>query len=467
MKKLFLLLLLLPLLAAAQTKPDEPKFGITFSGFVKNDFFWDARQNVTIREGHFLLYPANISRDANGDDINNKASFNFLSIQSRLSAKLTGPDAFKAKTSGVLEADFFGNESAYFVDVNGFRLRHAYVKLNWKTNELLFGQTWHPMFIAGDFPGVVSFSTGSPFQPFSRNPQIRFTQKFGKFSIMAAVCSQRDFMSPGGSSLSLRNSAIPDAQLQFQYSTKNDSAKTEFLVGLGGGYKTLSPRIYSEVTTTSVVTPAYVVIDTAGVVHTIPAVTKATTTKYKVDESVGGYYTVAFMKYKTKAITVKLYGTYGQNMFDQTMIGGYVVTGIKDSVKDEKEYAPLTTLAGWAEFQTNGQHVQFGLFAGYCQNMGAGKDITGYTLAMPQASPPTTSATAINRGADIKRIYRVAPRLVFISGKFQIMTELEWTSAFYATKDATGALNRDTKGVITKSADVGNLRAILAVQYNF
>jgi hypothetical protein len=452
MKKILLLLCLLPLFSAAQTKTEEPKFGINFSGFVKSDFFWDSRQTVSIREGHFLLYPAAISRDAQGNDMNDKKSFNFLSIQSRLSGKITGPDAFKAKTSGVIEADFFGNENAVFVDVNGFRLRHAYVKLNWKSRELLFGQTWHPLFVAANFPGVVSFNTGSPFQPFSRNPQIRFTQKFGKFSLMAAACSQRDFVSPGGSSLSLRNSAIPDMNLQFQYSTKNDSNKTEFLVGLGGGYKILSPRLNSEIITT--VTPAKDVIDTTTtpwrVVHTDAV---KTTKKYKVDETVSSYYFLAFMKYKCKAVTVKMYGTYGQNMFDQTMIGGYVITGISDSLKDQKEYTPLTTMSAWAEIMTNGSKVQFGLFGGYTQNLGAGNDIVDYS---------TTT-----RGADILRAYRVAPRVIFISGKFQIMTELEWTSAFYATKNSLGALNRDKTGVVTGSSDIANLRALFAVQYNF
>jgi hypothetical protein len=40
---------------SAQEK--EPQFGVKISGFVKNDFFWDSRQTVAAREGHFLLWP--------------------------------------------------------------------------------------------------------------------------------------------------------------------------------------------------------------------------------------------------------------------------------------------------------------------------------------------------------------------------------------------------------------------------
>lgn len=86
------------------------------------------------------MYPKEKQFDADGVDINDKASFNFLSIQTRLTGKISAPDAFGAKTSGVLEADFFGNENAAFVDNNGFRLRHAFVKLNWEKPNCLPGK---------------------------------------------------------------------------------------------------------------------------------------------------------------------------------------------------------------------------------------------------------------------------------------------------------------------------------------
>ncbi|RLD78030.1 MAG: hypothetical protein DRJ15_12330, partial [Bacteroidetes bacterium] len=92
---------------------DESKFGIKFSGFVKNDFFWDSRQTVAAREGHFLLWPKAQLLDENGNDINDKTSFNFLTIQSRLSGVISGPDAFGAKTSGLIEGDFFAQANAH------------------------------------------------------------------------------------------------------------------------------------------------------------------------------------------------------------------------------------------------------------------------------------------------------------------------------------------------------------------
>ena len=96
-----LLVLCTSILVNGQDKKEEPKFGITFSGFVKTDFFYDSRQVVTIREGHFLLYPENQKLDLNGKDINAKDHFGILSIQSRLTGKVTGPDLLKAKTSAI------------------------------------------------------------------------------------------------------------------------------------------------------------------------------------------------------------------------------------------------------------------------------------------------------------------------------------------------------------------------------
>jgi hypothetical protein len=102
-------LLIINSTAFSQQEDSEKKFGISFSGFVKTDAFYDSRQTVAIREGHFLLYPAAVKEDPDGKDINAQPSFNILSIQSRLTGKITGPDAFGAKTSGMLEGAFFGH----------------------------------------------------------------------------------------------------------------------------------------------------------------------------------------------------------------------------------------------------------------------------------------------------------------------------------------------------------------------
>ncbi len=80
--------------AKATKDKKSPLFGIVFSGYVKTDFIFDSRQTVNSREGHFLLFPENEKPDEDGTDINAKANFNILSIQTRLAGSITGPDAW-------------------------------------------------------------------------------------------------------------------------------------------------------------------------------------------------------------------------------------------------------------------------------------------------------------------------------------------------------------------------------------
>lgn len=432
MKKVFLYILLITgFFGHAQEKQDEPKYGIGFSGFVKTDYFFDSRENYTIREGHFLLYPKEHVFDADGKDINDKSSFNFLSIQTRLNGKITGPDAFGAKTSGVIEADFFGNENAAFIDNNGFRLRHAFVKLNWKKTELLFGQYWHPFFISTCFSGVISFNTGAPMQPFSRNPQIRVQHKLGNISLAAAMSAQRDFASPLGSA-SLRYSTLPDLSALISYEGKNESSKTELLVGAGLDYKMLQPLL----TTTN------------------------GTNTYVTDEKVSGLSATAFLKYTAKPFTFKLQAIYGQNLFDLLMLGGYAVSSVTDTMKNSVSYTTLNNFTAWTEFHTNGKKVQYALWAGYTKNLGAKESILFYSNKVGG-----TDATA--RGANLQSVIRLSPRVVFIQGKFNFAVELEHTTAAYATKDDNGKLNRDQYGVITEKENISNLRVLFSAIYNF
>ncbi len=409
MKKLFLLSFLgLSILANAQ---ESSNFGIKFSGFVKTDFFYDTHETTNSREGHFLLYPSAESKDANGDDINAHPSTNFLSIQSRLTGKITGPDAFGAKTSGVLEADFFGNAN----DENGFRLRHAFTKLSWTKTELLMGQTWSPMFVAECFPGVISFNTGAPFQPFSRNPQIRLSQKMGDVKAILVAATQRDFTSTGPSGASstyLRNSAIPELHAQLQYNPDS----TNHVFGAGVDYKSLVPR------TSTTVADA----------------------KYASDERINSLSAIAYAKLDGKKFTVKMEGVYAQNATDLTMIGGYAEKTVADPTTGAVEYTNLQTAAAWIDMNTKGKKVQYGLFAGYTENLGAEDDIKGATYA---------------RSSNIDYAYRIAPRVTFIAGKLDLAVELEYTAAAYGTPD--------TDGTVKDSKEVANTRALFSCIYKF
>ncbi len=404
--------------SAQEKEKEESKFGVKFSGFVKNDFFWDTRQTVAAREGHFLLWPSPVNLDERGEDINAQSSFNFLAIQSRLSVKFTGPDALGAKTSGLIEGDFFAQSN---FNINLLRLRHAFVKLNWEHTEVMAGQYWNPLFVTSCFPGTVSFNTGTPLQSFARNPQLRVTYKTGGFSILAAALGQRDYATRGplGSSSSyLRNSSVPEMQVQVHYGTSNEEGMN-IVAGAGAAYKTIVPRLSSS---------------------PIDGVT------YKVDEKVGGFTAMAFSKLTTKPITAKLQVRYGENISDVLAISGFVATEVIDVTTGELAYAPLKSMTFWAEVHTNG-NPQVGIFGGLTSNNGVSERIQ-------------TGEAVHGLGTTIRSLYRIAPRIIYNVGKLRLAAELEYTSAAYGE-------NYDEYYIPADLTNATNLRVLMAVYYFF
>jgi hypothetical protein len=412
MKRLVLLFFLFICLSAnAQDKKEEPQFGIKFSGYVKNDIFIDTRQSgvtTALRDEHFYLYPDNVLYDNDGKDINASNDLQMLNIQTRLKGDIFGPDAFGAKTSGVIEAEFYGTSE---LDVNGFRLRHAFVKMDWQKTTLLIGQYWHPLFPAESFPGTLSFNTGAPFNPFSRNPQVRLTKKLNEISMSLTIYSQRDFVSTGpegSSNKYIKNSGLPGSNLHFRIPLGQ-----VFTAWAGVDYKTLKPEL-------------------------------KTSKNYKSEETIGSFSTFANVKIKTKPVNISLMGGYAQNATDLMMLGGYAVSEITDTLTQLKTYTTLNTMSAWADLTTSGKKVVFGLFAGYSKNLGSNNPVEG---------------AYYSRGSNIDHLFRVSPRVSFISGNLSFGLEMETTSAAYGVTQ--------TDGTVSNPEGVVNLRVLFATMYKF
>ncbi len=402
---------------------DDKPVSIRWSGFIKNDFFFDSREVTSGREGHFLLYPRPIERDPVGSDLNAGHSLNFLAVQSRLRASVSGPDVWGAKTSAVLEGSFFGQTDLH---INGLRLRQAYIQLDWGHTRLTTGQLWHLLFVPESFAGTVSFNTGVPFQFFSRNPQIRISHSpVDGLTITAAAATQRDFSSPGGPQ-TLSNSSLPDIQARVSYAINN-----RLLTGITAGYKKLLPR-------------------------------RVTEKGYKAHNTVAGMTINAFFHLKTNPITFKAQGTYAQNAFDGMMLGGYAVRQITDTITDYREYTSVNAISSWMDIHTNGNRFQAGLFAGYTQNLG-----TREALHKDILDPGNPNYGMYVRGENIRHVYRVSPRVVYNNGSFRIAGEVEFTTAAYAQTDDSGNLMINDKAQITQTSEVTNMRIILATYYFF
>jgi len=414
MKKYFILFLIfIPLLGISQ---EEKKYSIKLGGFVKSDFLYDTRQTVEVRYGHFMLYPKNEELDKDGNDINGKSTLNMLSVQTRLSLTATGPDVWGAKTTGYIEGEFFGSTNN---NIYGFRLRHAFVKLQWPKTMFMAGQYWHPMFNVRCYPGTVSFNTGVPFQPFTRNPQIRFNQQFGLFNVTATALWQLEFTSNGpiGSSYTYQvNAAVPMFNLRFEFYSKNEGNGNEFLAGVSANYKMILPRLQTD-------------------------------SSYKTSATIGTFGFSGYYKMKLKPITLKLNGFVGSDAHDLVMLGGYAVKEITDPIRNFVKYTPTMTSAFWIDLHTNGKRLQYGIFAGYTKNHGPMEQL----MEEPES---------YIRGSDIDHVYRISGRLIYNKNKFRLAPELEYTVAAYATEYGKPL-------EIVDSKEIANFRVLIGFYYFF
>lgn len=374
---------------------------VNFYGFIRHDAFYDTRQNIGAGENMVMLYPKDRMMDVNGNDINDAPKFHMLSVLSRAGINVKGPEVLGAKTNGILEAEFFGATEG---GINEFRLRHAYVTLDWEKTQLGIGQYWHPFVVLDCVPNVVNYGTGAPIFALNRNPQIRLTQQLSdKIKMIAAINSQRDF-TPNTSPY--RDSGMPSSHLQFQYKSKN------FIAGIGAQYEVLRPQL-------STGTP--------------PIENK---------EKVKSLSTMIYAKVITKPFTVSASAMMAQNASTMVMLGGFVGYSTKGEVD---VFRTMNTTSAWIDFQqTTTKPVSFGLFAGIVKNNGAkdpleNKIATTYGVT---SSWGAISATAGSRSVD--HLWRVSPRVDWTLNKtIKLRFEAENTAATWADaqKDGSGKGN--------------------------
>lgn len=376
---LWILLFLLPFFLTAQE--EKEKLNINFNGYVGYSFFFDTYESETSRDGLIYFYPKAEDVNANGDDINKNFQAQMLSVESRTRLTASGLSAFGAKSKAVIEGDFLGTGQPY---TRLFRLRHAFAQLDWESSQLIVGQTWHPLFVTGCFPGVFSFGAGAPFNPLNRAPQIRYTYNpTSNLDLMGALLMHGDFKSSGPAD-ALQNSGLPDMQFQFRF--HNDFVYT----GFTAGYKILQPRTVTD-------------------------------NGLKTDETIGSFNFQAFAKFTMNPVTVKVQGIYGENLSHLVMIGGYGAS-MDDVIaaEDDYSYVNLKTFSMWSEVMTNFKKLNGAIFFGYSQNLGASSDYESLGYA---------------RGENLHSITRISPRVQYTSGKLTFILEHMLTTAVYATFD--------------------------------
>lgn len=381
MKKTTLLLFSVFLSIISFAQETEKTFQTTISGYVRYEAFFDTYKSVDTRDGEVYLYPLAEDLDVNGDDINQKLQFQMLSLQSRLKFAATGPDAFGAKTSAVIEGDFLGISQA---DVRQLRIRNAFMKLDWGTMNVILGQFWHPIIYTKAIPKVIHFGAAAPFHPLHRSAQARITLTPTENLELLAAALVHGYHSSVGPAESQRNAGLPDLQVRGIFKVSGA------YVGLNAGYKFLTPRLETA----------------AGV---------------KTTKTLGSYNTHLFGGVNLDPVNLSGGLIYGQNLTHLVMIGGYA----SSDLTDDYDYTNYKTLSLYADGYITMDNLHVGGFFGYSKNLGADDDVTGLALYA--------------RGANLSHILRIAPRVAITSGKVNLAFEYGLNMAVYGTAfDAKG-----------------------------
>ena len=408
MNRILTTLLVVIITTMVFAQEEKKPFKVEIHGFVGVNAYFDSRQSAAARNGNIYLWPLPPSYDDAGNDKNAESKFDIDAAYSRFNVGVSGPEVFGAKSFAFIEGDFLGDKASG-PDLY-FRMRHAFVRLNWTKTSLLMGQYWHPLFVTENYPSTVNLSCGVPFHPLNRQPMVRFGyQVSDQIEVIAFLMSQNDF-TDWGMMGAMENSLRPETTIQAKF--KNDKG---VFASLTAGYKSFRPQL----------------IDANGII---------------TDELAQASYFAGSFRKKFKNFTFKAEGLYGGGMTNTVMLGGFAE---KNNGSEQRQYTPIQTMSIWTDIHTNHKKVQPGVFAGYTQNMGT-KDKANYLAEY-------------TLGGSIRDMYTIAPRVVFYATpKIYFGAEWMYTVAAHGEKDQFDDYARPIN-----TSDVSNHRITLSTRYIF
>ena len=410
MKKIVLLLLVvLSFNSYSQGFLTSKNIKVELSGFLRNDFVFDTRENADACDQLLEFFPLKPVYDSNGDDINAQPSAQFLNIFTRFGTRFSGLQMGEAQVGAYVEVDFTGGSST-----NSLRFRHAYTQFAWPKTKLLFGRTWHPSFIEKVYPSTLNENTGLPFQVFNRSPQLRMTHNLAdNVDFIAAAVYQYKYANTGPTGKSYlyqRHAVVPNLHAQLQYYNAN------WVLGAALDWKVIQPRTST--------------IGTSGT--------------FKTSEKLSTIAGIVYLKYTNNKFLFKAKSMYGQNVCESLLPSGYAVASINTSTGAET-YTPLNHIYNWVNF-TYGGAWKVGLFAGHLKNMGTSKNPIGAFYGF---------------ATDIDMIYKISPQLIYNYQNFMFGWELSWTTAAY------GDVDYNDFGKVKNTNNVTNFRNMLSIAYKF
>ena len=433
MKKIIPLFLLSALLFPAlslkagtkeENVKDELKNHFQFYGFVRNFFAFDTRESVASLGDLFYYLPKDVAMNEDGSqDLNEQTSFRFLALTTRLGLDVYGYRVGRTSFGAKVETDFY----AGITGVSGtaqLRLRQAYLTIDWDdlrlgrddmaAVNLKIGQAWHPM--AADQPHVLALETGTPFNPFSRTPQVLMDASLGKhFVLSAGAIWQMQYQSAGPAGASadyIKYACTPEGYLGLTYKAGG------FLARAGLSILSIKPRRTG--------TERY--WDASAEVMSERTV--------KVSDRITTCSPYLYLQYKKGVFEAKAKTVFSQAGEHMNLMSGYGISymGPADASAEydgHYEYVPLRASSTWASV-SYGKKWQVMLMGGYVRNLGTAEPLV---TDAKEGSIDYVDADHVyfskNGFSNLNAMWRIVPTVAYNFGKFTVAMELNVTSAQY------------------------------------
>lgn len=371
-------------------------------GFIKFDVYYDSRQPFGFAEADKLVLPKRYLPDIFCRDINGRGQWHMTAAQTRMGITILAPECPCFKTQGIIEAEFFGFNDA---TIDLLNMRHAYGQLDFTCEKLslLLGQFWHPMFILDCNPATLSLNA-TPFDSFSRNPQIRVTKRWNNFELITTILSQRDFQSPGPVGFSttyLRNAQVPNICAQGRWYI----GQNQHVLGIVGDFKRLVPRLVTD-------------------------------KNIKVLEIINSFQAALYTRLNLDPLLIMAKIIYSQNGADQGLLSGYAVQTI-DQLTDKRTYSNTQVACAWLDltYTLACFNTELGLFVAGTKPFGSRDSLF--------IDPTTNQPIVYKFLSNVEYSVQVTPRILFKHDPVQIGFELDYRRAAYGNLDRFGKVPRD------------------------
>lgn len=418
--------------ADASAKTEKPSH-FKFYGFIRNYFAFDSRESKSGTKDLFYYIPKDEALNAKGEDMNANPTFRFLAITSRVGLDVKDYQFGKTKVGAKIETDFYCMNG----NVAVLRLRQAYATLGWdglgkdgkQSTSLKIGQAWHP--IAADQPYVIDLETGTPFNPFSRTPQVMLDHNFSKnFTLTGGFIWQMQYLSSGPNGASdnyIKYGCTPEFYAGVTFKSNNG-----FTGRVGMDVLSIKPRWRNS-------------------------------DGDKVDDRITTVSPYVYAQYSKNAFAVNAKVVYASAGEHFNMLSGYGVTDINSD--GSWDYAPLHSTASYLSVKY-GRKLQVQGMIGHMKNLGTSK-----SLYEDPANPGYTSTKNVyisgNGFHNLNQIIRVTPTVVYNLGKLSFGLEYDITSAQYGKYAVDGHVNSSNGLVDGDLHWVTNHRLLGMVKFTF